>query len=105
MRHRGKYGFTWDSKAEEWAAWALGCMMHNPPKTADAYRSLVGMWIAYGTENHMADIDRTARFASETTNPDPYSAIQWPDAPRKVSWWPVVAALIVLTAAYVAWMW
>ena len=41
MKRQGKYGFTFDSKAEEWAAWAKGCLEHNPPADSIAFRRLV----------------------------------------------------------------
>jgi hypothetical protein len=40
MKRQGKYGFTFDSKAEEWGYWAKGCLEHNPPADSIAFRRL-----------------------------------------------------------------
>ena len=38
MKRQGTYGFTFDSKAEEWAAWAWSCVEHHPMTYTDRYR-------------------------------------------------------------------
>ena len=40
MKRQGTYGFTFDSKAEEWAAWAMSCLEHNAPETWKGRRDL-----------------------------------------------------------------
>lgn len=50
MKHQGEYGFTYDSEAEEWAAWAWSFLEHNPPERNHAWWHLVCMWQAYNIE-------------------------------------------------------
>jgi len=42
MKRQGKYGFTFDSKAEEWARWALSCLEHHAPRTYREREKLMG---------------------------------------------------------------
>ena len=40
MKRQGTYGFTFDSKAEEWGYWAASCLEHNSPETWKGRRDL-----------------------------------------------------------------
>jgi hypothetical protein len=62
MKRQGKYGFTFDSKAEEWAYWAKGCLEHNPPADSIAFRRLADhaidmKMLAIAQRNRMAELD------------------------------------------------
>ena len=50
MKRQGIEGFTFDSKAEEWAHWASGCWVHDNPKTEQAQEGLRQMWLEYCSE-------------------------------------------------------
>ena len=50
MKRQGIEGFTFDSKAEEWAHWASGCWVHDKPKTEQAQEGLRRMWLEYCSE-------------------------------------------------------
>ena len=40
MKRQGIEGFTFDSKAEEWAHWAKSCLRHNRPTSGRAVLAL-----------------------------------------------------------------
>ena len=40
MKRQGIEGFTFDSEAEEWAAWAKSCLRHNRPTSGRAVLAL-----------------------------------------------------------------
>ena len=95
MKRQGKYGFTWDSKAEEWAAWAVSCLDHNAPRSWRERRNL-----ARFANDMLDEHDGIARPV------DPYRAIIWRDEPRKAPLWPFAAIAVILTvAAAVVWGW
>ena len=61
MKRQGAYGFTFDSKAEEWARWAKSCLEHNPPYRAKDYQALMHMWLDYDFDGRTASLDAIIR--------------------------------------------
>ena len=70
MKRQGTYGFTFDSKAEEWAAWAWGCIQHNPPKTIDDSNRMWRMMTNYEFDalEDSADLTRASIIAQYAQN-------------------------------------
>lgn len=101
MKRQGKYGFTWDSKAEEWAAWARGCLQQDTPRGGSEFLKLTGM-----IDDYEAEAERYDRLRRIAIAADPYRAIIWRDEPRKAPLWPFAAIAVVLTVvAAVVWGW
>ena len=50
MKHQGEYGFTYDSEAEEWAAWCASVLEHDRPQTDKLWCRHVAMTSDYTYE-------------------------------------------------------
>ena len=106
MKRQGKYGFTWDSKAEEWAAWCRSVVEHDPPRT-DALRFRhVRMGAEYCDEWYRIARHKPAQrdLAPETYQPLPRQS-SGPVASRKAPLWPFAAIGVAAVAAAVIWGW
>lgn len=95
MKHQGKYGFTYDSKAEEWEAWAWSCVGHNPPRSYQDLKRLTSMACEYSNEAAM-DLTRIPINAQHATS-----------LPTSRTTWPLTAAAIALIvgAGVALWVW
>lgn len=97
MKRQGIEGFTYDSKAEEWAHWASGCWVHDKPKTEQAQEGLRQMWLEYCSEwateaRHSPAQPQSAPEIGVTTTKS-----------RNRALWPLLALSVVcLILAYIA---
>ena len=107
MKRQGKYGFTWDSKAEEWLDWCLSVWKHDPPRTDKSRHGLVVMTADYAYDCLIEARHKPARrdLAPETYQPLPRQS-NGPVASRKAPLWPFAAiAVVAAVAAAVLWGW
>ena len=108
MKRQGKYGFTFDSEAEEWAAWAWSCVEHHPMTYTDRYR------MKRTAADYSADASRlSAQRAAEYAEICRHSPAQQQNGceigegsgrPRNRVLWPLlaVAAMALVAAAGMA---
>ena len=108
MKRQGTYGFTFDSKAEEWAAWAWSCVEHHPMTYTDRYR------MKRTAADYSADASRlSAQRAAEYAEICRHSPAQQQNGceigegsgrPRNRVLWPLlaVAAMALVAAAGMA---
>lgn len=61
MKHQGQIGFTYDSPADEWAAWCLSVLEHKEPEHSLAYLKRWRMWADYDTEAYLTETRRFAK--------------------------------------------
>jgi hypothetical protein len=120
MKRQGKYGFTFDSKAEEWLHWALSCSDHNPARTGKEDAMQRGMVAIYLddwlcdkpelTPQRMGSI--AAAWADRATRPAPYAELDavCTQIARPVPLWPfaaiaaVAATLVMVIASVEGWI-
>jgi len=106
MKRQGTYGFTFDSKAEEWAAWAWSCVEHHPMTYTDRYR------MKRTAADYLADASRlSAQRAAEYAQKSRHSPAQQQNGceigvtttrPRNRVLWPLAAAgAVCVTVAVV----
>jgi hypothetical protein len=98
MKRQGKYGFTFDSKAEEEYCWAISCLEHNPPPKAKALRRLADhandmQMLAIAQRNRMAELDAVC---TQIARPVPL----WPIAAFAA----VAATLAMVIASVEGWI-
>ena len=102
MKRQGKYGFTFDSKAEEWARWAMSCLEHNPPYRASDYRALMHMWLDYDFDGRTASLDAIIRRHSPAQQQNGCEIGEGSGRPRNRVLWPLAAGgAVCVTVAVV----
>ena len=106
MKRQGKYGFTFDSKAEEWAAWCVSVLEHDKPRGDKLWCRHVAMISDYtydvATEARHKPAQRD--LAPERHQPIPRQS-NGPVAPHKAPLWPFAAIGFAAVAAAVLWGW